>query len=397
MAPCQGCKATICAHCGKDKSNASMKCPTCAQLGFTDGVFCCQACFKESWARHKLRHTTKSAAPAVESNVDPRMHLFRNYEFSGKVRPFPMSPQVTVPEHIQKPDYSETGQPVSEIALKRSHHIPTLNADQIQRMLEACEVGRQALDLAGSMVKPGVTGDAIDKAVHEFIVSKNGYPSPLNYFNFPKSCCISINEQICHGIPDLRPLEAGDIVNIDISVYYKEMHSDLNETFFVGTVDKDSRRLVEGTYLSLMEAIKMCKPGVMYRDLGSVIQRIASLHHLSVVKTYCGHGVGELFHCNPNVAHYYPNKGVGVMKPGHCFTIEPMLNLGTYKDRTWPDQWTSVTCDGKRSAQFEHTLLITETSCEILTGRLSTSPPLGFEPEFVLEAWAKKEEAKNKK
>ena len=308
-----------------------------------------------------------------------------------------MAPQVTVPAHIPKPDYAETGIPHSEALLKRSHHIPAMNADQIQRMREACIIGREALDLAGSMIKPGVTGDAIDKAVHEFIISKNAYPSPLNYVNFPKSLCISINEQICHGIPDFRPLEQGDVVNLDISVFYKGVHSDLNETYFVDTVDKDSRRLVEGTYLSLMEAIKMCKPGVMYRELGSVIQRIASLHQLTVVKTYCGHGVGELFHCNPNVAHYYPNKSVGVMKPGHCFTIEPMLNLGTYKDKTWPDQWTSVTCDGKRSAQFEHTLLITETGCEILTARRPESPSMGFDPEAVMAAWAAKEAAKVKK
>ena len=344
-----------------------MKCPTCAQLGFTEGLFCCQACFKESWPKHKLRHSQKAQAPLVEGEVDRRMAMFKNFDFTGKVRPFPMTPQVKVPEHITKPDYSESGNPESEMALKRSHFIPTLTAEQIVRMREACDIGRDALDLAGSMIRPGVTGDEIDKAVHEFIVSKNAYPSPLNYFNFPKSCCISINEQICHGIPDFRPLEDGDIVNLDISVYFKGMHSDLNETFYCGNVDKDSKRLVEGAYLSLMESIKMCKPGVMYRELGSVIQRVASLHQLTVVKTYCGHGVGELFHCNPNVAHYYPNKSVGVMKPGHCFTIEPMLNLGTYKDKTWPDQWTSVTCDGKRSAQFEHTLVVTEDGAEILT------------------------------
>jgi methionyl aminopeptidase len=307
-----------------------------------------------------------------------------------------MSSQSTVSDSIRKPDYAETGNPASELALKRSHHIPVLSASQIENMREACNIGRGALDLAGSMIKAGVTGDEIDQAVHEFIVSKNAYPSPLNYFNFPKSCCISVNEVICHGIPDLRPLEEGDIVNIDISVYFKGMHSDLNETFFVGSVDKDSRRLVEGAYLSLMEAIKMCKPGVMYRDLGAVIQRVASLHQLTVVKTYCGHGVGELFHCNPNVAHYYPNKGVGMMRAGHCFTIEPMLNLGSYKDKTWPDQWTAVTCDGKRSAQFEHTLLITETGVEILTARTGTSPSMGFDPAAVCASWEKKEEARKK-
>jgi len=337
-----------------------------------------------------LRHTSQKTipVPSVEAETDPLLARFRNFQYTGKLRPATQSPQVTVPDDIPKPDYSETGHPESEMAIKRSHHIPTLNSDQIQRMREACDLGRAALDLAGLMIKPGVTGDAIDKAMHEFIISKKGYPSPLNYFNFPKSCCISVNEVICHGIPDMRPLEEGDIVNVDISVYYKGMHSDLNETFFVGsTIDRDSKRLVEGSYISLMEAIRQCKPGMLYRDLGQTIQKVASLHQLTVVKTYCGHGVGELFHCNPNVPHYYPNKTVGVMKPGHCFTIEPMLNLGTYKDKTWPDQWTSVTCDGKRSAQFEHTLLVTETGIEILTARRSDSPSLGFDPDAVLEAW----------
>jgi methionyl aminopeptidase len=361
-----------------------------------DGVFCCQGCFKEAWPKHKLRHSQKAAAPLVEDGSDPLMARFRNFQFTGKIRPAAQTPQMYVPDHIIKPDYADSGIPLSEQAEKRGHSIPVLTGDKIQRMREACDIGRDALDLAGSMVKPGVTGDEIDKAVFDFIVSKNGYPSPLNYYNFPKSCCISVNEVICHGIPDMRPLEAGDIVNIDVSVYYKGMHADLNETFFVGQVDKDSKRLVEGTYLSLMEAIKLCKPGMLYRDLGQTIQRVASLHQLTVVKAYVGHGVGELFHCNPNVAHYYPNKSVGVMRVGHCFTIEPMLNLGTYKDKTWPDQWTSVTVDGKRSAQFEHTLLVTETGVEILTGRKPDSPSMGFDPEGVCEAWTKREAASKK-
>ena len=397
MSSCQGCTTQICVHCAKDRSNATLKCPTCAQLGIS-GFFCCQACFKSSWSKHKLTHSLSMQGPEVDVGQDPLLNRFKNFDFTGKLRPSTQSPQVRVPEGIVTPDYAETGQPESELAMGRSHHIPCLTADQIARMREACVIGREALDLGGSMVKPGVTGDAIDKAVHEFIISKQGYPSPLNYFNFPKSCCISVNEVICHGIPDMRPLEDGDIVNIDISVYYKGMHSDLNETFFVGTkVDKDGKRLVEGAYLSLMEAIKLCKPGMMYRELGATIQRVASLHQLTVVKTYCGHGVGEQFHCNPQVAHYYPNKGIGVMKAGHCFTIEPMLNLGTYKDKTWPDKWTSTTADGKRSAQFEHTLLVTETGIEILTARNANSPSMGFDADAVCAAWTKKEAASKSK
>jgi len=256
--------------------------------------------------------------------------------------------------------------------------IDVKNAEQIERLREACRLGRDALDVAASMIKPGIRTEEIDAAVHDFIVSKGAYPSPLNYFKFPKSCCTSVNEVICHGIPDLRPLREGDIVNVDITVFFKGQHGDLNETFFVGEVDDDSKRLVEGAYDSLMTAIKHCKPGTMYREIGNIINKVADERSLSVVRSYCGHGLGELFHTAPSIPHYRKNKAIGIMKPGHTFTLEPMINLGTFKDRTWPDDWTAVTADGKRSAQFEHTLLITETGVEVLTERLPSSPPLGF-------------------
>jgi len=229
------------------------------------------------------------------------------------------------------------------------------------------------------MIRPGVRTDEIDHAVHEYIVSKGGYPSPLNYYKFPKSCCTSVNEVICHGIPDLRPLKDGDIVNVDITVFYQGQHGDLNETFFVGDVDEESKRLVKGTYDCLVAGINACKPGTMYREIGNIINRVADDNGLSVVRSYCGHGIGELFHTAPSIPHYRKNKAIGVMKTGHAFTLEPMINLGTFKDRTWPDDWTAVTTDGKRSAQFEHTILITDTGCEVLTARMPTSPSLGFD------------------
>ncbi|KDO85764.1 hypothetical protein CISIN_1g0158381mg, partial [Citrus sinensis] len=185
-----------------------------------------------------------------------------------------------------------------------------------------------------------------------------GYPSPLNYHFFPKSCCTSVNEVICHGIPDSRKLEDGDIVNIDVTVYYKGVHGDLNETYFVGNADEASRQLVQCTYECLEKAISIVKPGVRFREIGEVINRHATMSGFSVVKSYCGHGIGELFHCAPNIPHYSRNKAVGVMKVGQTFTIEPMINAGVWRDRMWPDGWTAVTADGKRSAQFEHTLLV---------------------------------------
>lgn len=200
---------------------------------------------------------------------------------------------------------------------------------------------------------------------------------------------MSVNEVICHGIPDCRVIEDGDIVNLDVSVYKDGFHSDLNETFlvgkpeelrkiftltFLGNCDADSKRLVRTAYDCLSSAQELIKPGTMYRDLGGTISRIASQNQCSVVKSYCGHGVGRLFHTTPNVPHYKNNKGKGVMRPGHIFTIEPMINDGAnFRDILWPDDWTAVTASGKRSAQFEHTFLVTETGCEILTHRQHTA------------------------
>jgi len=177
----------------------------------------------------------------------------------------------------------------------------------------------------------------------------------LNYNHFPKSVCTSVNEVICHGIPDQRVLEDGDIVNIDVTLYHEGFHGDLNETYYVGDralADPDSVRVVEASRDSLNEAIKLVKPGMLFRDPGTVIEKLAKGRGCSVVKTYCGHGINQLFHCAPNVPHYAKNKAVGTAKEGMCFTIEPMISLGTYRDKTWPDDWTSTTADGKRSAQF---------------------------------------------
>lgn len=239
------------------------------------------------------------------------------------------------------------------------------------------------MDVAARAVAVGVTCEEIDRIVHEACLERDCYPSPLYYYNFPKSCCTSVNEVICHGIPDMRPLEDGDIVNVDISVYHEGYHGDLNETFTVGTVDQKYKDLIKTTHDSLFEAIKLVKPGTMCRDFGKVISRTVKKAGYSVVRSYCGHGIGELFHCGPNIPHYAKNKAVGELKPGVVFTIEPMINMGCWQDETWPDEWTSVTQDGKRSAQFEHTLLVTEDGCEILTARLESSPPLWWEEKNV--------------
>ncbi|NP_001020336.2 methionine aminopeptidase 1 [Danio rerio] len=359
-------------------SEAKLQCPTCIKLGIQGSYFCSQECFKGSWATHKLLHkkakedkTNDEEKNCVEKevNTDP----WPGYRYTGKLRPYyPLTPMRLVPSNIQRPDYADhpLGMSESEQTMKGTSQIKILNAEEIEGMRVVCKLAREVLDIAAMMVKPGVTTEEIDHAVHLACTARNCYPSPLNYYNFPKSCCTSVNEVICHGIPDRRHLQEGDILNIDITVYHNGYHGDLNETFFVGEVDEGAKRLVQTTYECLMQAIDSVKPGIRYRELGNIIQKHAQANGFSVVRSYCGHGIHKLFHTAPNVPHYAKNKAVGVMKPGHVFTIEPMICEGGWQDETWPDGWTAVTRDGKRSAQFEHTLLVTETGCEILTRRL---------------------------
>jgi methionyl aminopeptidase len=281
----------------------------------------------------------------------------------------------TVPSHIQKPDYADHIQGISELERsEKKNTIEVFDKQELEKIRKACKLGREVLDTAAKAVRVGVTTDEIDRVVHEACIERSCYPSPLNYFNFPKSVCTSINEVICHGIPDFRELQDGDICNIDVSTYIDGMHGDLNETYFVGNVDEDSKHLVRTSKECLDKAIELVKPGTLYREVGSVIEKHAKANNCSVVRTYCGHGIGKLFHAAPNVPHYAKNKAPGTMKVGHVFTIEPMINRGDWQDMTWPDDWTSTTTDGKRSAQFEHTLVVTETGCEILTARTPDSP-----------------------
>lgn len=282
-----------------------------------------------------------------------------------------MSPKRLVPDTIPRPDYADhpEGVPISERQMRGSTNIKILTDEEQEDLRVTCKLGREVLDIAANATEVGITTEEIDRIVHEACVDRQCYPSPLNYYCFPKSCCTSVNEVICHGIPDMRPLEDGDIMNVDITVYHRGCHGDLNETFFVGNVDERSKKLVKTTHECLSLAIDEVKPGVRYRDMGNIIQKHAQAHGFSVVRSYCGHGIHQLFHTAPSVPHYSKNKAIGVMKPGHSFTIEPMISEGTWRDEMWPDNWTAVTLDGKRSAQFEHTLLVTDTGCEVLTRR----------------------------
>ncbi|KAI9771770.1 MAG: Methionine aminopeptidase 1 [Geoglossum umbratile] len=370
--------------CGNDAG--SLQCPACLKLG-KESFFCAQDCFKRSWSEHKALHKSLSNPlsalfpPKVVSKPDPatgHVNPFPTFTFTGPLRPvYPLSPPREVPKSIPWPDYAKDGIPESERVFVNRNKISVLSEKEQDAMRKVCRLAREVLDIAAREVKPGVTTDWIDQVVHKACIERNSYPSPLSYYHFPKSVCTSPNEVICHGIPDQRKLVDGDILNIDVTLYHEGFHGDLNETYYVGpkaVADPNSVRVVEAARDCLDEAIKIVKPDMLFREPGRVIEKLAKERGCSVIKTYCGHGINQLFHCAPNVPHYAKNKAVGKAKPGVCFTIEPMISLGTYKDKTWPDDWTSVTIDGSRTAQFEHTLLVTEDGVEILTARLEDSP-----------------------
>ncbi|KAI9725481.1 MAG: Methionine aminopeptidase 1 [Chrysothrix sp. TS-e1954] len=319
-------------------------------------------------------------APNVVSHIDEatgNYNPFPTFPFTGSLRPvYPLSPRRKVPERIRHPDYAVDGVPRTGQVLGR-RQITLLDKKQQAAMRKVCRMAREVIDLAARELKPGVTTDHIDEVVHNACIERDSYPSPLNYNRYPKSVCTSVNEVVCHGIPDARPLVDGDIINIDVTLYHGGFHGDLNETYYVGDkalADPDSVRVVETARECLNEAIKLVKPGMLFRDPGNVIEKHAKSKNCSVVKTFVGHGVNQVFHAAPNVPHYGKNKAVGEAKPGMTFTIEPMINLGTHRDKMWPDDWTSVTQDGLRTAQFEHTLLVTEDGVENLTARLPDSP-----------------------
>ncbi|KFY73356.1 hypothetical protein V499_06556 [Pseudogymnoascus sp. VKM F-103] len=343
----------------------TLQCPTCLKLDIKDSFFCSQDCFKKNWSTHKTAHKSSLFNP------------FPTYPFAGPLRPvYPLSETRTLPASIPRPDYARDGIPRSERAQGRQK-IEILDKAAQDGMRKVCRLAREVLDIAAAAAVPGVTTDHIDEIVHNACIERNSYPSPLNYCHFPKSVCTSLNEIICHGIPDKRVLVDGDILNIDVTLYHGGYHGDLNETYYIGEKarnDPDSVRVVEAARTCLNDAIAMVKPGVLFRDFGTAIDKHAKSQKCDVVKAYVGHGINSLFHCAPNIPHYKNNKAVGQAKEGMCFTIEPMINLGSHRDKTWPDDWTSSTADGKRSAQFEHTLLVTADGVEVLTARLPNSP-----------------------
>ncbi|MCP3062891.1 type I methionyl aminopeptidase [Myxococcus sp. K38C18041901] len=278
------------------------------------------------------------------------------------IRPGIISPRRDVPLHIPRPDYAVSGRPQ-----RRPSDSEIRSPDVIARMRRACKAAAEVLQEVASHVRPGITTDELDAITHEAYIRRGGYPSTLNYHGFPKSLCTSVNEVICHGIPDNRALEDGDIVNLDITIYLDGVHGDCSATHFVGKVDPESERLVRVTRECMDVGIAAVKPGRPISDIGRAIEDHATKNGVSVVRAYCGHGIGETFHTSLQIPHYYEPEADTLMEPGMIFTVEPMINLGGWGHRTWDDGWTAVTADGSRSAQFEHTLLVTEQGPDILT------------------------------
>jgi methionyl aminopeptidase len=283
-------------------------------------------------------------------------------KFSGSLTPGAVSKSLSVPKSIVRPEYVGKSSP----AEWTGGHVK--NPEQVEKIRAAGKLAAQAIELAGKSIEIGISTNELDIIVHDFLTSNGAYPSTLGYRGFPKSCCTSVNEIICHGIPDDLELEDGDIVNIDVTAYLDGFHGDSNKTFKVGNVSDEASLLVERTEESLNRAIAAVMPGRPINVIGRTIESYAKRFNYAVVRDFTGHGIGEAFHSGLVIPHYdaaplYSN----TMEVGMVFTIEPMLTLGTHEWEMWPDGWTVATKDKSITAQFEHTLVVTESGAQILT------------------------------
>lgn len=277
------------------------------------------------------------------------------------IKPYPISPRRQVPADIPRPAYVDKPRP------ERYTGSHVQSPEVIEKMHVAGRIAARAMRAGAGIVAPGVSTDAIDAVVHEYLMDHKAYPSSLGYRGFPKSCCTSVNEVICHGIPDARPLEDGDLVKIDVTAFVDGVHGDNCATYFCGEVDEDSRLLTERTEEAMKRGIKAVRAGRQVNVIGRVIESYAKRFGYGVVRDYTGHGVHTAFHSGLVIPHYDEPAADTVMEVGMTFTIEPMLALGDYRSNVWDDDWTVVTNDRSRVAQFEHSLVVTESGAEVLT------------------------------
>ncbi len=288
----------------------------------------------------------------------------------GRIQPGIISPMRTVPGHIAKPPYADTG------IVPRSSESRVKTPDVIERMRVAGKAAADILRQAGEMVRSGITTDDIDQFVHQLTIDLGGYPSPLNYHGYLKSVCTSVNEVICHGIPDSRILEDGDILNLDVTIFLNGVHGDTNATFSVGTISNEDTKLIKVTEECMWHGIEAVKPGVAINEVGRAIEEHAKKYKYGVVRAFIGHGIGENFHTDIQVLHYFDPRNTMIIREGMTFTVEPMITAsGDWRHKVWDDHWTAVTADGSRTAQFEHTLVVTADGVEVLTGGLGAVSP----------------------
>lgn len=280
----------------------------------------------------------------------------------AKLKPEKPTPILSVPDSIERPEYAwkETVQEnVGEPFIQ--------TPEVIEAMRESSKIAANALKEAGKAVAPGVKTAELDRIAHEYMLDHGAYPSTLGYMAFPKSCCVSLNEIVCHGIPDNTVIEDGDIVNIDVTAYKNGAHGDTNATFLAGNVSEEHKLLVERTHEAMMRGIRAAKPGREINVIGRVIESYAKRFGYNVVQDFTGHGVGTTFHNGLIVLHYDSTTYRDILEPGMTLTVEPMINLGSLDYEIWDNGWTVQNVDGKFSAQFEHTLVITDDGNEILT------------------------------
>ena len=280
----------------------------------------------------------------------------------GTLKPGRVSPMRAVPEHIERPEYMFHDGPERVTASEIK------SPETITKIREAGRIAAGAIEAVGAAIAPGITTEELDRIGHEFIIAHDAYPSCLGYMGFPKSICTSINEVICHGIPDSTRLNEGDLINLDVTAYIGGVHGDTNATYAVGEVDRETELLIERTRTAMERGIKAVKPGREVNVIGRVIEAYAKRFDYGVVRDYTGHGVGEAFHSGLIIPHYDAAPlHDDVIETGMVFTIEPMLTLGGIEWEQWDDGWTVVTKDRSRTAQFEHTLVVTEDGAEVLT------------------------------
>ncbi len=272
-----------------------------------------------------------------------------------------------MPAGIARPPYAASGKVDERDAPCDDPYELAQSAETLDRMRLAGRAARRVLRAVAAQIAPGVTTDHLDAVCHQACIDEGGYPSPLNYKGYPKSLCTSVNEVICHGIPDDRRLVDGDIVNCDVTIFLDGVHGDHSETFLVGEVDEASRELVRVTREAMYAGIAAVREGALVCDIGAAIQRHAHAHGYGIVREFVGHGIGTVFHQEPSVPHYYTPTANFPLVEGVTFTIEPMITIGRPNAALWDDNWTAVTRDGSRTAQFEHTLSVTAAGAEILT------------------------------